>query len=90
MCNDLNREGKFCISMFCIFSSLLLIASMLVGIGSEASKDANKDTRESGETMMFIGGIIFIVLFIGVAGYFVHSCHRENNSGNDGEMLGPV
>lgn len=90
MCNELDREGKVCISMFCIFASLLLIASMLVGIGSEARRDANKDTQESGETMMFIGGIIFIFLFVIVIGWFIHSCHRENNSGNDGEMLGPV
>jgi heme/copper-type cytochrome/quinol oxidase subunit 2 len=90
MCNELNREGKFCVGMFCIFGSLLLTASMLVGLGSQARKDENKDTQEMGATLMFAGGIIFIVLFVIIAGCFVHSCHRENNSGNDGEIMGPV
>jgi hypothetical protein len=81
-CSNLTREGKFCIGFSCILASILLVACILIGLGTNAIE------QEQGKSLMLAGGIFFLLFFISICTWCVACAH---NNGNDSDMvLGPV
>jgi glycerol uptake facilitator-like aquaporin len=84
MCKEINKEGKFCIGIFCIFASLLITGCLLIGLGMGKE---DEQPSETGKQMMFAGLIILLVIFIGACTGIVVNCNRD---GRSDDLFGPA
>ncbi len=81
----MTREGRMWIGVSFVFVGLLLVACMLIGIGT--GKEDEQPT-EVGQKLMLAGFIILLLLFV-VTCMGCVICSNSGNNNNDG-MLGTV